>query len=160
MAPLVKIWFAIAIALIAMVLGGRCARADALDCLADNIYYEAASEPYNGKVAVAQVTMNRALQDFNGDVCAAVYFQARNPVTGKKAAAFSWTLGTAWRPRHVDPRMHAECVWLANEMLEGRLHSVVIGEDVKFYHAVYINPHWHLRRVARIGQHIFYRSPL
>ena len=31
-----------------------------LDCLAKNIYHEAAGEPFEGKVAVAQVTMNRA----------------------------------------------------------------------------------------------------
>jgi spore germination cell wall hydrolase CwlJ-like protein len=30
-----------------------------LDCLTRNIYWEAASEPFEGKVAVAQVTMNR-----------------------------------------------------------------------------------------------------
>ena len=30
-----------------------------LECLANNIYWEAASEPFEGKVAVAQVTMNR-----------------------------------------------------------------------------------------------------
>ena len=30
-----------------------------IDCLADNIYYEARSEPEKGKVAVALVTLNR-----------------------------------------------------------------------------------------------------
>ena len=30
-----------------------------LDCLTKNIYWEAASEPFEGKVGVAQVTMNR-----------------------------------------------------------------------------------------------------
>ena len=31
-----------------------------LTCLAKNIYFEAATEPFEGKVAVAQVTINRA----------------------------------------------------------------------------------------------------
>jgi len=31
-----------------------------LDCLARNIYHEAGYEPFEGKVAVAQVTINRA----------------------------------------------------------------------------------------------------
>ena len=31
-----------------------------LECLAKNIYYEAGGEPFEGKVAVAQVTLNRA----------------------------------------------------------------------------------------------------
>jgi spore germination cell wall hydrolase CwlJ-like protein len=30
-----------------------------LDCLTRNIYWEAASEPFEGKVGVAQVTLNR-----------------------------------------------------------------------------------------------------
>jgi hypothetical protein len=32
-----------------------------LDCLTKNIYWEAASEPFEGKVAVAQVTLNLSL---------------------------------------------------------------------------------------------------
>ena len=32
-----------------------------LTCLAKNIYFEAASEPFEGKVAVAQVTINRGM---------------------------------------------------------------------------------------------------
>ena len=45
-----------------------------LDCLAKNIYHEAASEPFEGKVAVAQVTMNRAESGkFPRDVCGVVY---------------------------------------------------------------------------------------
>ena len=34
-------------------------RAKQLDCLTRNIYWEAATEPFEGKVAVAQVTINR-----------------------------------------------------------------------------------------------------
>ena len=34
-------------------------RAKQLDCLTRNIYWESASEPFEGKVAVAQVTINR-----------------------------------------------------------------------------------------------------
>jgi hypothetical protein len=41
-----------------------------LDCLTRNIYWEAASEPFEGKVAVAQVTMNRLESGRFGDsVC-------------------------------------------------------------------------------------------
>ena len=38
-----------------------------LDCLTRNIYWEAASEPFEGKVAVAQVTMNRVQDGRFGD---------------------------------------------------------------------------------------------
>ena len=45
-----------------------------LDCLAMNIYREAGHENFEGKVAVAQVTMNRAAHpSFPKDVCAVVF---------------------------------------------------------------------------------------
>ena len=43
-------------------------------CMAKNIYYEAAKEPFEGKLAVAQVTMNRANSvQFPKTVCEVVY---------------------------------------------------------------------------------------
>ena len=45
-----------------------------LGCLAKNIYHEAGNEPFEGKVAVAQVTLNRASSDkFPDDVCKVIY---------------------------------------------------------------------------------------
>jgi spore germination cell wall hydrolase CwlJ-like protein len=45
-----------------------------LDCLTRNIYWEAASEPFEGKVAVAQVTLNRVEDGrFANTVCGVVY---------------------------------------------------------------------------------------
>ena len=44
-----------------------------LDCLAKNIYYEAASEPEEGKVAVAMVTINRVRDGrFGKSICSVV----------------------------------------------------------------------------------------
>ena len=49
-----------------------------LGCLAKNIYHEAGSEPFEGKVAVAQVTMNRAANSqFPGDVCKVILLGMR-----------------------------------------------------------------------------------
>ena len=45
-----------------------------LECLTKNIYWEAASEPFEGKVAVAQVTMNRVQSGrFASSVCGVVH---------------------------------------------------------------------------------------
>ena len=45
-----------------------------LECLARNIYFEAGGEPFEGKVAVAQVTINRANSgQFPNDICRVVY---------------------------------------------------------------------------------------
>ena len=46
-----------------------------LDCLTRNIYWEAASEPFEGKVAVAQVTMNRLASGRFGDSVCGVFYQ-------------------------------------------------------------------------------------
>ena len=41
-----------------------------LDCLAKNIYYEAGSEPFEGKVGIEQVTLNRVNSgQFPNDIC-------------------------------------------------------------------------------------------
>lgn len=128
-------------------------------CLADNIYYEAASEPYEGKLAVAQVTMNRVADNFGGDtVCGVVYFKKVNPYTGKKEAAFSWTLGSHWRAHFLSRSIYNECKEIARQVLSGQLHSEIIGRDVEYYHADYIKARWAYNRdpVAHIGHHIFY----
>ena len=45
-----------------------------LQCMARNIYWEAASEPFEGKVAVAQVTINRVKSgNFADSVCGVVH---------------------------------------------------------------------------------------
>ena len=45
-----------------------------LECLTRNIYWEAASEPFVGKVAVAQVTLNRMESGkFASSVCGVVH---------------------------------------------------------------------------------------
>ena len=60
-----------------------------LDCLARNIYYEAGGEPFEGKVAVAQVTVNRAASgQFPNDICRVVY--QKNIVYDKVLCQFSW----------------------------------------------------------------------
>lgn len=132
-----------------------------LRCLTDNIYYEAANEPYDGKVAVAQVTMNRVADDFGGDtVCQVVYFKTIDPANGKKQAAFSWTLGSKWRPKHISRDIYQHCQQIAKAVLDGQLKSTEIGPDVEYYHAAYIHPDWASDHqfVIQIGQHLFYRE--
>jgi hypothetical protein len=76
------------------------------------------------------VTLNRA-RDAGVSVCNAVYFKAINPRTGKKEAAFSWTLGARWRPKGMDPLLHAWCAELAHEALAGARVLPLPG-DVRF----------------------------
>jgi N-acetylmuramoyl-L-alanine amidase len=120
--------------------------AENLGCLARNVYFEARGEPLAGQYAVAEVTMNRrGWGPFRKTVCAVVY----------EPGAFSWTSlrrlpeprGKAWD----SARRVAEAVYWQR-------HTPTLP-GVRFYHAVYVSPDWanERQRVARIGQHIFYR---
>src|SRR5215472_7293056 len=49
-------------------------RADDLQCLAENVYFEARGEPLAGQYAVAQVTLNRThAQNFPHTICQVVH---------------------------------------------------------------------------------------
>lgn len=125
-----------------------------LDCLAINIYREAAGEPFEGKVAVAQVTLNRVEHpNFPNDVCAVVY--ERTVIMQKVVCQFSWYCDSTHRSRPVNKEAYNESYAVAKKVLleNFRLDSV---QDAVFYHATYINPNWPWQKVAQIGQHIFY----
>jgi spore germination cell wall hydrolase CwlJ-like protein len=125
-----------------------------LDCLAINIYREAGYEPFEGKVAVAQVTMNRVEDpQFPNDVCAVVY---QKTTVVKTVCQFSWYCDTTHRNRPKGPG-YAESYEVAKKvLLEGfRLPSL---EAALFYHADYINPNWKLDRITKVGTHIFYKQ--
>ena len=129
-----------------------------VQCLTDNIYYEAGFEPYEGQLAVAQVTINRAHDDPKA-ICNVVYFKKVNPATGKKEAAFSWTLGYKWRAHGMNRTAYRECYAMAKAVLTLGLRSDIIDGSVEHYHADYISPRWknNYQVVAQIGAHIFYR---
>jgi spore germination cell wall hydrolase CwlJ-like protein len=125
-----------------------------LACLARNIYYEAGSEPFEGKVAVAQVTLNRMESGkFPEDVCQVVY--QKNVFYEKVVCQFSWYCDREATVRPIHKGNYDESMEAAKKvLLEGfRLPSI---KDALFYHADYVNPGWKKERVAKIGRHIFY----
>ena len=126
-----------------------------LDCLAINIYREAGYEPFEGKVAVAQVTMNRVEDpQFPNDVCGVVYQKSAG---SRIVCQFSWYCDSKHRNRPVGEKGYEESYEVAKRvLLEGfRLPSL---EDALFYHADYVNPRWKLDRITQIGTHIFYKQ--
>jgi spore germination cell wall hydrolase CwlJ-like protein len=126
-----------------------------LGCLARNIYYEAGSEPFEGKVAVAQVTMNRAdASDFPGDVCHVIY--QKNIVYQKVLCQFSWVCDRPNTLKPLNPAVYAESMVVAKKVLleNFRLPSL---KDALYFHGDYINPGWKKEKVAHIGRHIFYK---
>jgi|LakMenEpi03Aug12_release.lakeMendotaPanAssembly.Ray.scaffolds.fasta_scaffold143716_1 spore germination cell wall hydrolase CwlJ-like protein len=123
-----------------------------VECLARNIYFEAGGEPRAGKIAVAEVTMNRVKsKQFPKTVCAVVHQKHKN------ICQFSWVCegkrsirnSSAWR----------ESRRIAESILISKKRYGIIGTDAKYFHATYVNPTWadESRVIAQIGNHIFYR---
>lgn len=128
-----------------------------LDCLTKNIYYEAGTEPFEGKVAVAQVTINRTKSGkFPKDICAVVY--ERNLVYNNLICQFSWYCDSKAKVRPIHAATYKESEAVAKKVLLEGFKLDIIKEDVLYYHADYINPGWKRIRVTKIGKHIFYKG--
>ena len=127
-----------------------------LDCLAINIYREAGYEPFEGKVAVAQVTMNRvASGKFGNDVCGVVY--QKSVIMEKVVCQFSWACDHVHKTRPVNKEAYNESYEVAKKvLLEGFRLSIL--KDALYYHATYVNPRWPLEKIGKIGQHVFYKG--
>ena len=127
-----------------------------LECLAMNIYREAGHENFEGKVAVAQVTMNRASHpSFPKDVCAVVY--QKSVVIDRVICQFSWYCDTAHKVRPINQSAYNESMAVAKKvLLEGFRLDVM--KEALYYHANYVNPQWNLEKIGTIGNHIFYRG--
>jgi len=126
-----------------------------LGCLAKNIYYEAGSEPFEGKVGVAQVTLNRTESGaFPGDICKTIY--QKNVIYEKVICQFSWACDRDSGVKPLNKGNYTESMEVAKKvLLEGfRLPSL---KNALYYHADYINPGWRKEKVAHIGHHIFYK---
>ena len=126
-----------------------------LDCLAMNIYKEAGHEPFEGKVAVAQVTLNRVDNPkFPKDICAVVY--QKNVVMEKVVCQFSWHCEGSATKKPKDKAYQESYAVAKKVLLEGfRLDSL---SDALYFHAVYVNPAWPHEKIGRIGNHVFYKG--
>lgn len=124
-------------------------------CLAENIYFEAAHEPLEGKMAVAFVTINRVLTgNYAESICEVVYQK-----TGG-TCQFSWYCDK----KFTDRRLTIKDTQLYNDIRELATNIVVNHDKLKdvtngatYYHADYVNPGWKLDKVDQIGRHIFYK---
>ena len=127
-----------------------------LDCLAINVYREAGHEPFEGKVGVAQVTMNRVKDGrFGSDVCGVVF--QKNVVMEKVVCQFSWACNSVHRNRPINKEAYNESYAVARKVLLENFRLDIL-KDALYFHAVYINPQWNLDRIGKIGQHIFYKQ--
>jgi spore germination cell wall hydrolase CwlJ-like protein len=123
-------------------------------CLAEAVYFEARSEPQVGQAAVAQVVLNRVSSGlYPSSVCGVVY-QNRHRYHG---CQFSFAC-EGKSLRITESESWATAVRIANEVMDGHTYLSDVGRSTH-YHANYVRPRWarHLKRMERIGHHIFYR---
>ena len=146
-----------------------------LFCLAQNIFFEAGTESYMGKVAVALVTLNRVKDSrYPNNVCDVI---KQGPTT------------ESWKTRQTDDPSDAEFYPVRNkcqfswycdgkddaiprnarigwkQAQEVALYTLVLNqykglvEGATHYHADYVAPTWRhkLTLIGKIDRHIFYR---
>jgi spore germination cell wall hydrolase CwlJ-like protein len=125
----------------------------AVDCLAQAVYYEAATEGVDGERAVAQVVLNRMRHPgFPSTVCGVVYQGSELP-TG---CQFTFTCDGSLARTPV-PALWAQARRVAMDALAGKVFAAV--GHATHYHADYVLPYWadSLAKQVQIGHHIFYR---
>jgi len=118
-----------------------------LECLATGIYFESKSEPLTGQLAVGKVIANRANSGgrFPSSYCGVLFQRGQ----------FSFVHGHSLPNVAHSNRQWQTAVAVARIVDQG-LQSSVAGNAL-FFHARYVSPGWGLKRVASIGNHIFYR---
>lgn len=117
-----------------------------LECLAAGIYFESKSEPLAGQLAVGDVIDNRAESGrFPGTYCGVLFQRGQ----------FSFVRGKSWPRINKSSKQWKTAVAIA-KIVDQELKSSAVGKAL-FFHAKRVRPGWRLKRVASIGNHIFYR---
>ena len=122
-------------------------------CLAEAIYFESRSEPEDGQAAVAQVVLNRVRSGIYPTTVCGVVYQDRN-----RPFACQFTFACEGKSLRIEePGPWAVATRIAQDVVSGANYNPKVGEAVN-YHANYVAPFWvgYLKRVDRIGAHIFY----
>lgn len=125
-----------------------------LRCMATAIYFEARDEPVKGQIAVGQVVMNRVRSQFYPKTICGVIYQGERLRTG---CQFSFTC-TGKKLRVREKPEWANSVRIAKQVIAREVWLDEIGYATH-YHATYVKPTWRheLDKVAKIGEHIFYK---
>jgi len=132
-------------------------------CMAKNIFFEAAVESTAGKLAVAQVTLNRVRsKNYPNTICDVVY-EGRHHASGfpkRNQCQFSWYCdGRGDEP--TESKLWKDSQDLAKYVILRQGDLIDITDGATHYHAKYIDaPRWAVQKrvTAKIDEHIFYRS--
>lgn len=114
-------------------------------CLAIGVFYESRAEPLEGQLAVAHVILNRAQSGrFANSVCGVL----------TQPHQFSFVRGGVL-PTPANSAQWRTSVGVAKVAMAGDMASPVPG--AMFFHAARVSPGWNRPRIARLGNHVFYR---
>jgi len=118
-----------------------------LDCLATGIYFESKGEPLAGQLAVGRVIANRTASGgrFPDSYCGVLFQRGQ----------FSFVHGHSLPSVSHSNRQWQTAVAIA-KIVDQHLQDSAAGNAL-FFHARYVSPSWHAKRVTSIGNHIFYR---
>jgi len=128
-----------------------------MKCLADAIYFEARGEPELGRIAVAQVVLNRLKNPaYPNSICGVVYQNKHR----RNRCQFSFACD-GMRERITNKPAWAEAQALAKRVMDDdkTLYIKDVGASTH-YHATYVRPRWARRMTKKdkIGRHIFYQT--
>lgn len=136
-----------------VLTGSVHARAQALRCLTQAVYYEAGFEPGEGQMAVAQTVINRMHHPgYPKSICGVIYEGAARATGCQFSFACDGSLA-----REPAAAMWANAEAVARRALKGFVFKPV--GTATHYHADYVAPYWAptLVKLKQFGQHIFYR---
>ncbi len=131
----------------------QIALSDEITCLAQNIYFEARSEPVAGMLAVGHVVLNRVASDrFPDSVCKVVRQGGEQRL---HRCQFSW-----WCDGRSDEPLN-QVAWDASRLMAWFIYNGQTTDPTGgalWYHADYVKPYWREAFVTgpQIGRHIFY----
>ena len=132
-------------------------------CMAQNIYFEAGNQPLAGKVAVAQVVVNRTRHPNYPTTACDVIYQAKwkenwlgKMVPIRNQCQFSWFCdGKSDDP--VDSPTWMLSLKVARDVMQGAYGDITEGSTHYLADSVY--PYWadSLNQTVVINNHIFYK---
>ena len=117
-----------------------------MQCLAGAIYFEAKGQTLPGQLAVGRVIVRRTKSGrFPESYCGVVYQRSQ----------FSFVRGRSMPAIATHSRAWQEAVAIAQIADSGSWQSPC--EGALYFHAASISPRWHMTRIARVDDHVFYR---
>ena len=121
-------------------------------CMAKNIFYEAGAETLAGQAAVARVVLNRVNHGFAETPCKVIY--QKTTINENVLCQFSWVCEGKGEPNKASAQ-YKQAEMVAYQAMMG-MYKDVVPKTTLFFHSIHVDPSWPYKKVAKIGNHIFY----